>query len=132
MPYLEDIGRVAADGLEQIRSDLMQARQAQQSCQQHLHRLSSEVAALEWLLNLAQREPPAAHATPMTLHEAMAEVLRSAPGQMLRAAALAAEIDRRGLYRMRDGRAVEAQQIHARVGHYPDRFRREATFIKLT
>jgi len=32
---------------------------------------------------------------------------------------------------MRDGRKVEAQQIHARVGHYPELFEREGTFIKL-
>lgn len=49
----------------------------------------------------------------------------------MRAADLAKEIDRCGLYRMRDGRPVEAQQIHARVGHYPDDFGRDGTFIKL-
>jgi hypothetical protein len=32
---------------------------------------------------------------------------------------------------MRDGRPVEAQQIHARVGHYPNLFAKEGTFIKL-
>jgi hypothetical protein len=32
---------------------------------------------------------------------------------------------------MRDGRPVEAQQIHARVGQYPHLFIREGTFIKL-
>ena len=41
------------------------------------------------------------------------------------ASELAAQIDHRGLYKMRDGRRVEAQQIHARVGHYPDLFGRD-------
>jgi hypothetical protein len=61
----------------------------------------------------------------------MAEVLRSAPAGMLRAGDLAAGIERRRLYRMRDGRPVEAQQIHARVGHYPHLFAKEGTFIRL-
>lgn len=67
----------------------------------------------------------------VTLHEAMRTVLRSAPHKMLRAQDLAQAIAARGLYRMRDGRPVEAQQIHARVGHYPELFKREGTFIKL-
>ncbi len=132
MAYLETIRVAAAGNPEQISGDLLQARQARQRCEQQLHSLSAQVAALEWLLTLAQREPTAAQRAPMTLHEAMAEVLETAPGRMMRAADLATEISRRGLYRMRDGRAVEAQQIHARVGHYPDTFRREATSIKLT
>lgn len=49
----------------------------------------------------------------------------------MRAVDLAAEIDRRKLYRMRDGRPVEAQQIHARVGNYPHLFTRNGTFIRL-
>ena len=43
----------------------------------------------------------------------------------------AAVINSQRLYRMRDGRPVEAQQIHARVGQYPHLFIREGTFIKL-
>jgi hypothetical protein len=67
----------------------------------------------------------------MTLHDAMAEVLRGEPGRMLRAGDLAREIERRRLYRMRDGRPVESQQIHARVNHYDEVFTKEGTFIKL-
>ena len=67
----------------------------------------------------------------MTLHDAMAAVLERAPGQMMRAGDIAAEIERRGLYRMQNGRPVEAQQIRARVGHYGERLTKEGTFIKL-
>ncbi len=67
----------------------------------------------------------------MTLHEAMAEVLRTTHEHMLRAGDLAAEVDRCGLYKMRDGRPVEAQQIHARVGHYQHLFTKVGTFITL-
>ena len=61
----------------------------------------------------------------------MTVVINDSHVRMLRASDLASEIDRRGLYRMRDGRPVEAQQIHARVGQYPHLFEKEGTFIKL-
>lgn len=61
----------------------------------------------------------------------MAEVLKAAPNRSMRAGDLAMTLQRQGLYRMRDGRAVEPQQIHARVGHYPQIFGREGTLIKL-
>ena len=66
----------------------------------------------------------------MTLHDAMEVVLRDAAHGM-RAGDLASEITRRRLYRMRDGRPVEAQQIHARVGNYPHLFKKVGTFIHL-
>lgn len=68
----------------------------------------------------------------LTLHEAMAIVLKDAPGGMMRAGDLAAQVNGRGLYRMRDGRPVEAQQIHARVGQYPHVFNKQGTFITLS
>lgn len=67
----------------------------------------------------------------VTLHVAMQMVLADAPNRMMRPADLAAAIHARGLYRTRDGRAVETQQIHARVGNYENLFAREGTFIKL-
>ncbi len=61
----------------------------------------------------------------------MAEVLRMAPQYKMRPVDLATEINRRGLYTMRDGRPIETQQIHARVGNYPDMFERDGAFIRL-
>lgn len=68
----------------------------------------------------------------MTLHEAMRQVLEAAPGRRLQARALLDQINRRGLYRMRDGRAVGLQQIHARVANYPQLFVRSGDAIALT
>lgn len=53
-----------------------------------------------------------------TLHDAMIAVLRQAPDGRLTAGQLAEEINRRGLYRMRDGRPVAPAQIHARARNY--------------
>lgn len=58
----------------------------------------------------------------MKLHLAMEKVLKDAPGQQLTAYEIAVQIEAQRLYRMRDGRSVEPQQIHARVGNYPNMF----------
>jgi hypothetical protein len=65
----------------------------------------------------------------MTLHAAMVKVLRESPNGRLRAAEIIAEIERRGLYRMRDGRIPESQQIHARAGHYPDLIGKDGSYF---
>jgi hypothetical protein len=65
----------------------------------------------------------------MTLHAAMHKVLKEAAGGKLRAGEIIAEIDRQGLYRMRDGRQPESQQIHARANHYPNMFGKEGSYF---
>ena len=135
MSYQELVREVAAVHVSEIEADLEQARHSLSLARQEVQLLEHQIAGLESLLELTsdQRGPSASAraASGMTLHEAMAEVLRGEREHMLRAGDLAAEIERRRLYRMRDGRPVEAQQIHARVGHYPQMFTKEGTFIKL-
>lgn len=129
--YLEDIRRVAAAHREELEGDLDQARHALQKHDQEGADLQRRVESLEWLLEIAVDEDDRPEPIRLTLHDAMARVIQEAPQQMLRAGDIAREINRQRLYRMRDGRPVEAQQIHARVGQYPHLFVREGTFIKL-
>lgn len=56
-----------------------------------------------------------------TLHDAMATVLRER-GQPLTGRELADEINRRGLYRQKDGSPVPLNQVHARASNYGDLF----------
>lgn len=56
-----------------------------------------------------------------TLHDAMATVLRER-GQPLTGRELADEINRRGLYRQKDGSPVPLNQVHARASNYSDLF----------
>ena len=131
MEYLAEVGRVVSAHVDELQADLDRAKHALQRARRDSYQLERQVAYLESLLELASARPAASETLGMTLHEAMAHVLSEAPLGMLRAADLAAEINGRHLYRMRDGRPVEPQQIHARVGQYPHRFVREGTFIKL-
>lgn len=129
--YRELVAQVAATHVDEISGDLDRARHRLRRARQEVAELETRVLSLEGLLALTtDADPPDVTAT-MTLHEAMIEVLRASHEQMMRAADLAIEIDRRGLYRMRDGRPVEAQQIHARVGNYPHLFSKVGTFITL-
>jgi len=59
----------------------------------------------------------------LTLHDAMLTVIADRP-QGLTARELAIEVNQRGLYRRRDGRALDAVQIRARVGQYSSLFSR--------
>ncbi len=131
--YREQVGKVVDANIEELRGDLDQARHALQRARLEVCRLERQVAALEGLLELGHSPATLdADSQGLTLHEAMATVLKDAPGGMMRAGDLAAQINGRGLYRMRDGRPVEAQQIHARVGQYPHVFDKQGTFITLS
>jgi hypothetical protein len=132
MGYLADVSRVVAANIDELKGDLDHARHALLRARHDVDQLERQVASLEALLELASdRETSEGNSLRLTLHDAMVAVLRSTPGGRLRAGDLAEAIERRGLYRMRDGRPVEAQQIHARVGHYPHLFAKEGTYIKL-
>ncbi|WP_054571509.1 hypothetical protein [Frankia sp. R43] len=132
MGYREDAAKVVGVHQDEIEADLAKARRIRDRARGDLAEAERQVAVYESLLTFlrqADAEPDAPGK--MTLHAAMRQILEDSPAGMMKAADIATEIERRGLYRMRDGRPVEAQQIHARVGHYPDDFRRQGTYITL-
>lgn len=132
MRYEQLIKENVMANLQDIRSDLELARHKLRVGEADIHELRGTVATLESLLRLVENETPATPPpTRLTLHDAMKEVLLTHHLGLCRAGELAAEINRRGLYRMRDGRPVESQQIHARVRNYDHMFEKEGTFIKL-
>lgn len=133
MGYWDDVRAVAQANRGEIEGDLDRARFELRRIQKEAEEAERRVETYERLLELSKPEgDEETLVAGLTLHEAMAEVLRGAHEGMLRAGDLAAEVNRRRLYTMRDGRPVEPQQIHARVGHYRHWFVKEGTFIKLT
>ena len=116
--------------IDEIEADLERAQHELRNARSNLESHEGRVSSLQVLVDLTSSRPPQESGS-LTLHDAMAVVLEAAPEHMMRAGDIAKEIERRRLYRMRDGRPVEAQQIHARVGHYGDRFEKEGTFIRL-
>jgi pyruvate-formate lyase len=131
--WQEQIGSVITKHREEVEEDLVLAHNERDQASAKAREAENRVAFLEHALALADSSgaPVAEPAEKLTLHEAMRRVLTTAPERMMRASELTASINRQHLYRMQDGRPVEKQQVHARVGHYPQMFRREGTFIKL-
>jgi len=134
MGYQEEVASVVSARRDELESDLAAAKRIVESLRAQLGEAERRVNSYEALLAFdaddarSPGEVPIGH---VTLHVAMQMVLKDAPNNMMRPADLAAAIHARGLYRMRDGRPVETQQIHARVGNYESLFEREGTFIKL-
>lgn len=129
MRFEEQLAEIANENADEIRSDLARSREALARADKDMRELSARVTSLEWISTLIGTEPGEGVGE-MNLHDAMTEVLKTAPNRVMRPADLAYEVNRRGLYRMRDGRAVEPGQISARVGNYPHMFAREGTFVK--
>lgn len=134
MGYEDEVASVVAARRDELEADLEAAKRVAESLRAQLAEADRRVQTFEALLAFdvdAVRPPAEVQMGHVTLHAAMQMVLTDAPNRMMRPADLAAAIHARGLYRMRDGRAVETQQIHARVGNYENLFAREGTFIKL-
>lgn len=133
MPYMEDIARVVNTCREHLEVDLAEAQSNLSDLEARLVEADRKVATLEAILAISSPEDnrTSEPVSRLTLHQAMREVLVVAPGQRMSAVDIARAIERRGLYRMRDGRSVEAQQIHARVGHYNHMFQRDGQGIRL-
>jgi HB1/ASXL restriction endonuclease-like protein with HTH domain len=70
-------------------------------------------------------------ASTMTLHEALAQILRENGNQPMTARALADAVNERGLYRKKDGSPVEVNQVHARSNNYQDLFEKDGSLICL-
>lgn len=134
MGYEEEVACVVAARRDELEADLDTAKRVAESLRAQLAEAERRVQTFEALLAFdvnAVRSPAEVPMGHVTLHAAMQMVLTDAPNRMMRPTDLAAAIHARGLYRMRDGRPVETQQIHARVGNYKNLFEREGTFIKL-
>jgi hypothetical protein len=67
----------------------------------------------------------------MTLHRALEQILQENGNTPMTARALADAVTDQGLYRKRDGSAVEVNQVHARTNNYQDLFEKDGARIRL-
>lgn len=118
--------------MEQLKTALLanrnEIRVAVVAAEVELAECRRKCAELESILSRARlvadlEEEPRTNQKTQTLHDAMLTVITGRP-QGLTARELATEVNQRGLYRRRDGRALDAVQIRARVGQYSSLFAR--------
>lgn len=74
---------------------------------------------------------PASHMRGLTLHEALAQVLRENGNAWMTVRELATHVNGRHLYSKRDGSPVEANQVHARAKNYNQMFEKEGPRVRL-
>jgi len=67
----------------------------------------------------------------MTLHDALALLLREHGDEPMTARELTDAVNERGLYRKRDGSPVEVNQVHARASNYEELFEKDGSLIRL-
>lgn len=138
MSYHEVLSEAAAQFRPDIERDLADAHRQLHALTTDRDAMQRRAQFLEALLATPTADDGSAKSTPpsspqpaghMTLHEAMHKVILESPERRLRAGDILAEIERQGLYRMRDGRLPESQQIHARANHYPHLFEKDGSYF---
>jgi multidrug resistance efflux pump len=114
------------EGLAEAEAELAQLDERREE-------LTALIAQARAALGMDAPVPTAvpAPADRLTLHEALATVLREHGNAWMRARELADEVNSRGLYRKRDGSPVEVNQVHARVKNYAQVFEKDGSRIKL-
>lgn len=79
----------------------------------------------------AAATPRGSGGAPLTLHEAIAQVLHANGNRWMSANELAAAVNGASLYRKRDGSAAEVNQVHARTNNYKALFEKADGRIRL-
>ncbi|MGH2655929.1 MAG: HTH domain-containing protein [Actinomycetota bacterium] len=124
----DDLSRVRERTRAEVQAALAAAQTDLADLDERRRRLQEEIDAAHAWLGTPEHNGDTGR---LSLHEAMALVLRENGNQGMRAPELATEINRRDLYRMRNGSPAGAHQIHARVHNYPDMFVRVEGTIRL-
>jgi multidrug resistance efflux pump len=133
MSYSEPVSGALSEALEASRPAV---EAALREAEAELGELRARTDELEALIARAHallgREPaPKETAARLTLHEALAQILREHGNQWMTVRELAEAVNTSGLYRKRDGSFVEPSQIHARSKNYERLFEKEGSRIRL-
>jgi hypothetical protein len=120
---------------DQIERSLREAHSQLIPLKNQVRELELLTARARSILDLADPwvpwPPLATPSRPITLHEAIAEVLTAHRNGWMRTSHIAQEIARRGLYRRKDGLPPATRDVSARISTYAGWFRREGWYVQL-
>src|SRR5688500_5588601 len=122
MHLMETLDDALERGKEMIREALEGARSEMASLKRRQAELEAQIREAERALGDTGGDEPTAA---MTLHDALAHVLRESDNEGMTARELTDAVNARGLYRKRDGSPVEVNQVQARINNY------NAVFVKV-
>jgi hypothetical protein len=119
---------------ELIVKALAKARSELAVLDERRNELTHQIAQAEGIVGGAGCEnvhPRSTGGSATTLHDALSRVLEDTGNEWMSARELTDEVNRRGLYRTRDGSPVEVNQVHARTKNYADLFEKDGPKIRL-
>jgi hypothetical protein len=123
---------------QMIEEALIEARAELDTIEARRRELVEQIRQAEAILGGGLPTPPVEPPPPapegagaLTLHEALARVLEDAGNEGLTGRELTDAVNRRGLYRKRNGSPVEVNQVHARINNYSDLFEKDGPKIRL-
>ena len=126
---MTELTEALAANRDAIQRALPKAEQQLADCRAHCAELEEEIRLARLIVSPAPLGTEPAPG-PMTMHQAMVLVLGNHPDG-LPAPEIAHEIERRNLYRRRDGNPAGLGQVHARTHNYPTLFVRDSGRIRL-
>jgi len=125
---MEGLGDALERGKKMIREALAGARSEMASLKKRQAELEVQIREAERALGeTGVVESTAA----MTLHDALAQVLRESDHAGMTARELTDTVNARGLYRKRDGSLIEVNQVQARISNYDAVFEKVGAAIQL-
>jgi hypothetical protein len=126
---MSELKDALATSRDAIKRALPEAERELAECRAHCAELEESIRLARLIVSSnPSGEGPAL--APTTMHQAMTLILRDHPDG-LPAPEIAREIERRDLYRRRDGKPAGLGQVHARVHNYPKLFVRDSGRIRL-
>ncbi len=130
MPESDQLRRALEDRDEELRELVTATREELAAAEEHVQDLKDLIERAERILD-AGAASESVRDESVTLHEAMARVLQAHDGAPVRARRIAEEITEQGLYRKRDGTAVDPGQIHARATNYASLFSKSSEGVTM-
>src|SRR4051794_29888144 len=113
----------------QLEAGLAEAEEELRELEERREQLVELIGQAKAALGLASGAPASRRA--LTLHEAIAQLLRERGNEWTSAREIADEVNRRALYYKRDGSPVELNQIHARTKNYTHLFEKQGSKVRL-
>ncbi|MEY2553272.1 MAG: hypothetical protein QOC57_1132 [Ilumatobacteraceae bacterium] len=119
---LDEASRLIAETLATARAEL-------DAVEQRRAQLIALIARTETMQDALR--PDRSSSRQMTLHEALAFLIKEGSNRWVAIKDLAAAVNERRLYRKKDGSPVDVNQVHARINNYEYLFEKNGSRVRL-